>query len=226
VSSSSVFILLVNSPTRGSGYDATAGRDSQITRRRLPRQSEYPALLSDEGECASRQLESQIVVNGAEEALLVCTAAGTPERRREGLACDHCDLDGVRANATAAELMPPAVQNRQRFAGQPPDRGKREAIEPQPSAAAKPRTDLLNPTGATGRPAPAARERSRRESSREQGCVRIRLGAIGPLRRVSSYAALDLPPALRNNVPPQLGQSLSVDAALFSSWVAPHLEHT
>jgi hypothetical protein len=46
------------------------------------------------------------------------------------------------------------------------------------------------------------------------------------LRGVSSYAALDLPLTLRNNVPPQFGQTLRVEAALFISWAAPHLEHT
>jgi hypothetical protein len=41
-----------------------------------------------------------------------------------------------------------------------------------------------------------------------------------------SYAALDLPRTLRNKVLPQFGQTLSVDAAVFSSWVASQLEHT
>jgi hypothetical protein len=40
-----------------------------------------------------------------------------------------------------------------------------------------------------------------------------------------SYAALDLPLTLRNNVLPQFGQALRVEAAVFSSWVASHLEH-
>jgi hypothetical protein len=39
---------------------------------------------------------------------------------------------------------------------------------------------------------------------------------------LSSYAALDL----RNNLLPQFGQALSVEAAVFSSCVASHLEHT
>jgi hypothetical protein len=43
---------------------------------------------------------------------------------------------------------------------------------------------------------------------------------------LSSYAVLDLPLALRNNVLPQFGQALRVEAAVFSSWVASHLEHT
>jgi hypothetical protein len=46
------------------------------------------------------------------------------------------------------------------------------------------------------------------------------------LRRLSSYAALDLPLTLRNNLLPQFGQALRVEAAVFSSWVASHLEHT
>jgi len=45
------------------------------------------------------------------------------------------------------------------------------------------------------------------------------------LRRLLSYAALDLPLTLRNNVLPQFGQALRVEAAVFSSWVASHLEH-
>jgi len=43
---------------------------------------------------------------------------------------------------------------------------------------------------------------------------------------LSSYAALDLPLTLRNNLLPQFGQALRVEAAVFSSWVASHLEHT
>jgi hypothetical protein len=56
-------------------------------------------------------------------------------------------------------------------------------------------------------------------------------GSVSPGRRasvcdaLSSYAALDLPLALRNNVLPQFGQILRVEAAVFSSWVASHLEH-
>jgi hypothetical protein len=46
------------------------------------------------------------------------------------------------------------------------------------------------------------------------------------LRRLLSYAALDLPVTLRNNVLPQFGQALRAEAADFSSWVASHLEHT
>jgi hypothetical protein len=40
-----------------------------------------------------------------------------------------------------------------------------------------------------------------------------------------SYAALDLPLTVRNKVLPQFGQALRVEAAVFSSWVASHLEH-
>jgi hypothetical protein len=40
------------------------------------------------------------------------------------------------------------------------------------------------------------------------------------------YAAVDLPLSFRNNLPPQFGQALRVEAAVLSTCVAPHLEHT
>jgi hypothetical protein len=81
--------------------------------------------------------------------------------------------------------------------------------------------------GQDGRKEVLARVRRCYPRQRAQGAVLAVSGQSGGhLRRVSIYTALDLPLTLRNSVLPQFGHGLSVDAAVLSSWVASHLEHT
>jgi hypothetical protein len=78
--------------------------------------------------------------------------------------------------------------------------------------------------GASGVSSPASSGRRSLFGAFAEG-IRLSWSSGLHLRRLLSYAALDLPLTLRNNVLPQFGQALRAEAAVFSSWVASHLEH-